>query len=219
MAPTPTEDNNLLTADPTSTPKPSEGYWTKPNIALTAIFALLALTIFTLLLVFFLRRRSQKKKLAHRKSDKAGLLANEDKSSMFSSTRHSSVTLYVDEDTEARNMRRASQDPVPLVPLQITPAEEVRNPMNTPTPITTTTTTTASNGSGVSAVSRLSTNTASTLMLSPVSPNGDEGDLSVRQYGRPRSTSSTSQKARYYESTPTDTGRMMIPRIVRTVSD
>jgi hypothetical protein len=213
MAPTPTEDSNNLTANPTATPKPDEGYWTKANIAVTAIFALLALTIFAVLLIFYLRRRSQKKKLAHRKSDKAGLLENEDKTNMFSSTRHSSVTLYVDEETEARNKRRASQDPVPLVPLHVTPVQEVHNPMDFPS------TTTASNGSGVSAVSRLSTNTASTMMLSPVSPNGEEGDLSIRQYGRPRSTSTTSQKARYYETTPTDPRAPQIPTIIRTPSD
>jgi hypothetical protein len=214
MAPTPVEENNSLAADPTITPKPNEGYWTKANIALTAVFALLALTIFVALLVFYLRRRSQKKELSKRKSDKAGLLENEDKTNMFSSTRHGSVTLYVDEEAEARN-KRASQDTVSLVPLQVTPVEEVRNPMDFPS----TATTAPSNGSGVSAVSRLSTTTASTLMLSPISPSGEEGDLSIRQHGRPRSTSTTSQKARYYETTPTDFKRPPIPTIVRTQSD
>jgi hypothetical protein len=212
MAPTPVEVSNNLAADPSATAKPDEGYWTKANIAVTAVFALLALTIFAVLIIFYLRHRSQKKKLAHRKSDKAGLLENEDKTNMFSSTRHSSVTLYVDEETEARNKRRASQDPVPLVPLHITPVEEIHNPMDLPS-------TTASNGSGVSAISRLSTNTASTMMLSPVSPSGKEGDLSIRQYGRPRSTSTTSQKARYYETTPTDPRAPQIPTIIRTTSD
>jgi hypothetical protein len=206
MAPIPVDNNNLI-ADPTATPKPDEGYWTKSNIAVTAVFALLALAFFVLLLVFYIRRRSQKKQLANLKSDKAGLLANEDKTSMFSSTRHSSVTVYVDEEGN----RQTTQDGVPLVPLQITPAEEVQNPMDTPTA--------TSNGSGVSAMSRLSTTTASTMMLSPMSPSGEDGDLSVRQYGRPRSTSTTSQKARYYETTPTDPKSVQIPIIVRTLSD
>jgi hypothetical protein len=208
MAPIPAEDNNNLIADPTATPKPDEGYWTKSNIAVTAVFALLALTFFILLLVFYIRRRSQKKKLASLKSDKAGLLANEDKTNMFSSSRHSSVTVYVDEEGN----RQTTQDGVSLVPLQITPADEVQNPMDTPTATT-------SNGSGVSALSRLSTNTANTMMLSPISPSGEDGDLSVRQYGRPRSTSTTSQKARYYETTPTDPKSVQIPIIVRTLSD
>jgi hypothetical protein len=208
MAPTPVEENNNLIADPTTTPKPNEGYWTKSNIAVTIVFALLALVFLVLLLAFYFRRRSHKKQLANLKSDKAGLLANEDKTSMFSSTRHSSVTVYVDEEGN----KQTTQDGVPLVPLRSTPVEEVQNPVDTPTATT-------SNGSGVSAMRRLSTNTASTMMLSPISPNGEEGDLSVRQYGRPRSTSTTSQKARFYETTPTNPASVQIPIIVRTLSD
>jgi hypothetical protein len=208
MAPTPVEENNNLIADPTTTPKPNEGYWTKSNIAVTIVFALLALVFLVLLLAFYFRRRSHKKQLAHLKSDKAGLLANEDKTSMFSSTRHSSVTVYVDEEGN----KQTTQEGVSLVPLRSTPVEEVQNPVDTPTATT-------SIGSGVSAMSRLSTNTASTMMLSPISPNGEEGDLSVRQYGRPRSTSTTSQKARFYETTPTNPASVQIPIIVRTLSD
>jgi hypothetical protein len=208
MAPTPVEENNNLIADPTTTSKPNEGYWTKSNIAVTIVFALLALVFLVLLLAFYFRRRSHKKQLANLKSDKAGLLANEDKTSMFSSTRHSSVTVYVDEEGN----KQTTQDGVSLVPLRSTPVEEVQNPVDTQTATT-------SNGSGVSAMSRLSTNTASTMMLSPISPNGEEGDLSVRQYGRPRSTSTTSQKARFYETTPTNPASVQIPIIVRTLSD
>ncbi|KAH4002163.1 hypothetical protein HBH98_172920 [Parastagonospora nodorum] len=209
MAPTPIDDNLLpndetnLFADPTAAPKSEARYWTKANIAFTVVFALLALIIFVILLAFYLRRRSHKKKHANHKSDKAALLEDEDKTSMFSRDRHSSVTLYVDEESEARR-KRASSDTISLIPLQITPVEDAHDPMET---------TAASNGSGVSAMSRLSTNTMSTMMLSPISPNED-GDLSVRPGGRPRSTSTASQRARYYESTPLDVERQPVPIIV-----
>jgi hypothetical protein len=208
MAPTPTENVDNLIADPAATAKPDEGYWTKANIAFTAVFALLSLTIFVILLVFYLRRRSHKKR-AHPKSDKAGLLAHEDKTSMFSRERHSSVTLYVDSEADAHN-KRASQDTLSLVPLQVTPLEEIHDPMSH------TNTTTASNGSGVSALSRLSSNT---MMLSPVSPNGEEGDMGIRPSGRSRSTSTASQRARYYDTTPTDIERPPIPTIIHTPSN
>jgi len=210
MAPTPT-DNNLV-ADPTSTAKPHEGYWTKSNVAVTIVFGLLSLAIALLLLAFCLRRRSEKKKVANRKSDRAGLLAHEDKTNMFSKERHSSVTLYVDTETDPRS-KRVSQESMALVPLQVTPLEEVHDP------ISHTETTTASDGSGVSALTRKSTQTASTMMLSPISPSGEEGDLSIRPSARPRSTSTASQKARYYESTPRNTDMPPIPKIVRTPSD
>jgi hypothetical protein len=212
MAPLPTEDNNNLIVDTTAASKPAESYWTKANIALTAVFALLSLIIFVLLLVFYLRRRTHKKKRVHPKSDKAGLLEHEDKTSMFSQSRHSSVTLYVDSEADAHS-KRASQDTISLVPLQITPLEEVHDPMNH------TNTTTTSNGSGVSSISRLSSNTTSTMMLSPISPSGEEGDMGIRSAGRPRSTSTASQRARYYETIPTNVEMPPIPKIIRTVSD
>lgn len=56
-------------------------------------------------------------------------------------------------------------------------------------------------------------------MLSPIGSSADDGDLSVRQGGRPRSTSTASQRARYYESTPTDVARPPVPTIIRTPSD
>jgi hypothetical protein len=217
MAPTPTEgdnSNNNLLVDPTSLPKPAEGYWTRVNIAVTAVFALLFLTIIIVLLVFFFHRRSHKKKRANRKSDKASLLAHEDKTNMFSRGRHSSVTLYVDEETEARSKRKSS-DTISLIPLQVTPIEEIQDPIEPAAAAAA-----ASNGSGVSALSRLSTNTMSTMMLSPISPSAEEGDLGMRQSaGRPRSTSTASQRARYYESTPMDVERPPVPVIIRTASD
>ncbi|CAN9106887.1 hypothetical protein CUC08_Gglean007560 [Alternaria sp. MG1] len=126
MAPIPV-DNNLV-AETDQNPKPDSGYWTKANIALTAVFALIFLAICLASLVFWLHRRNEKKKLDNRKSDTAGLLANEDKTSMFSRVRASSVTLYVDSETEARN-KRSSTETMNLVPLQVTPAEEVRDPI------------------------------------------------------------------------------------------
>ncbi|KAF1915133.1 hypothetical protein BDU57DRAFT_263374 [Ampelomyces quisqualis] len=211
MTPTPVKDDSNLLADPTSTPKPDDGYWTKANIGVTATSAVLTLTVFVVLLVFWIRRRSQKKKRINRKSDKAALLQDEDKGSMFSRGPHSSVTLYVDEEANMRS-KRPIQDTIFLVPLQITPAEETRDPIET-------TSTTASNGSGVSVMSRLSSNTASTLMLSPIPPNDEDGDLSIRPSGRARIMSRTSQKARYYDTTPVDVDRGPIPTIIQTSSD
>ncbi|CAO2650491.1 Nn.00g017830.m01.CDS01 [Neocucurbitaria sp. VM-36] len=208
MAPTPTGEN--LAGDPTSSAKPDPGYWTKANIAVTTVFALLALGIFLALLLFFLHRRSQKKKHATPHADKAGLLANEDKTSMFSRNRESSVTLYVDSEVDAQS-KRASQETTSLIPLQITPVEESRDPMNIHQ---------ESTGSGVSAMSRsTNTNTLSTILLSPISPIGEEGDLGIRPTGRPRSTSSASQRARYYETTPQNIAMPPIPKIIRTPSD
>lgn len=218
MAPIPEDIESVLDPQSTSPEKKDDTYWTKPNIAVTAVFALLALVIAIALLVFFLRHRAEKKKTANRKSDRAGLLEHEDKTSMFSRERHSSVTLYVDSEAEAQN-KRISQDTLSLVPLHATSVEETPDPLNSNNRTNTDTTITASNGSGISAISRLSSNTASTLMLSPISPSGDDGDLSIRSSGRPRSTSTASQRARYYESTPINTDMPPIPKIVRTISD
>ncbi|KAF2035018.1 hypothetical protein EK21DRAFT_107649 [Setomelanomma holmii] len=214
MAPTPTEDKNTLVADPTVTAKPDEGYWTKTNIGVTVMFALLALAILLVLLVFYLRRRADKKKRVHPKSDKAGLLAHDDKESMFSRHRHSSVTLYVDSEADAQS-KGVSQESMSLIPLQVTPLEEVHDPIGS----NNRNVTTASNGSGVSAISRISSNSASTMMLSPMSPSGEERDLSIRPSGRLRSTSSASQKARYYESRPMNVEMPPIPKIIQTPSD
>ncbi|KAJ4367425.1 hypothetical protein N0V83_007007 [Neocucurbitaria cava] len=208
MAPTPTTEG--LVADPTSSATPDSGYWTKTNIAVTTVFALLALGIFLALLLFFLHRRAQKKKKHATHADKAGLLANEDKTSMFNRNRESSVTLYVDSEADAQS-KRVSQDTISLIPLQITPVEERRDPMNN---------TTESTGSGISSMSRsTNANTLSTILLSPVSPTGDGGDLGIRPSGRARSTSTSSQRARYYETTPQNIEMPPIPKIIRTPSD
>jgi hypothetical protein len=215
MAPIPV-DNNLV-ADTDLKSKLDSGYWTKANIALTAVFVLVFLAICIASLLFWLHRRNEKKKLDHRRSDKAGLLANEDKTSMFSRIRASSVTLYVDSEAEARN-KRSSTETMNLVPLQVTPVEEVRDPIANNT---------ESSGTGVSSVSRQSNATLSTMVLSPmlspvltpISPSCQEGDLGVRPSGRARSTSTASQRARYYESTPTNVTMPPIPKIVHTSSD
>lgn len=209
MAPTPTDNN--LNVEPSSPAKEDPGYWTKANIAVTVVFALLALGIVLALLAFFLHRRIQEKKLSKTTADKAGLLENEDRTSMFSRNRESSVTLYVDSEADAQS-KRVSQETTSLIAL--TPVEERRDPMYGNT---------GSAGSGVSAMSRTTTNTnnntLSSMMLSPVSPNVEEGDLGIRPSGRPRSTSTSSQKARYYETTPTNVEMPPIPKIIRTPSD
>ncbi|KAL1792010.1 hypothetical protein ACET3X_009761 [Alternaria dauci] len=215
MVPIPV-DNNLV-AETGLKSKPDSGYWTNANIALTAVFALIFLAICLALLAFWLHRRNEKKKLDSRKSDTAGLLANEDRTSMFSRVRASSVTLYVDSETEARN-KRSSTETTNLVPLQVTPVEEARDPISNNA---------ESSGTGVSSISRTSHATLSTVVLSPMlspvlSPtpsSGDGGDLGVRPSGRARSTSTASQRARYYESTPTNVEMPPIPKIVHSVSD
>jgi cbb3-type cytochrome oxidase subunit 3 len=207
MAPIPVDNN--LNADTDLTPKKDSTYWTKANIALTTVFGLVFLGIVFVALVFFLHRRTQSKKLDSRKSDKAGLLANEDKTHMFSRNRASSVTLYVDHEADTRN-KRSSTDTMHLVPLQITPVEEATDPIGENS---------ESAGTGVSSVSRLSNATLSTMMLSPISANGEEGDLGIRPSGRARSTSTASQRARYYETTPTNVEMPPIPKIVRHSSD
>lgn len=207
MAPTPVGDN--LNAEPSSRPKPQK-YWTKANIATTTVFSVLTLGVIIAVLSFILYRHHQKKKRETQKSDKAGLLANEDKTSMFSRHRASSVTLYVDSEADAHS-KRASTDTMSLVPLHVTPVEESRDPMNNNS---------TSTGSGVSAMSRSTNNTTlSSMLLSPMSPGAEEGDLGIRPSGRPRSTSTASQRARYYEATPMNIEMPPIPKIIRTPSD
>jgi cbb3-type cytochrome oxidase subunit 3 len=205
MAPIP---ENNLSAEPDHKKESGSGYWSKANIALTIVFGLVSLAIILATVLFFLYRRAEKKKLEHRKSDKAGLLENEDKTNMFSRQRGSSLTLYVDSETDARN-KRSSADTMHLVPLQVTPVEESRDPIATAD----------SAGTGISALSRESNGTLSTMMLSPMgSTSGEHGDLSVRPTGRARSTSTASQKARYYETTPMNEAMPPIPKIVHTAS-
>ncbi|EDU40300.1 hypothetical protein PtrSN002B_001294 [Pyrenophora tritici-repentis] len=205
MVPIPADNN--LNANTDLNAKPDSKYWTKANIALTIVFSLVVLAVILFAILFLLYRRHEKKKLANRKSDTAGLLANEDKTNnMFSRHRASSVTLYVDSEADARN-KRSSTDTMHLVPLQVTPVEEVMDPIGSSM---------ESSGSGVSSLSRQSNLTVSSMLLSPVSPTADND----RPSGRPRSTSTTStrsQRARYYETTPT-VEMPQIPKIVHTIS-
>ncbi|RMZ68996.1 hypothetical protein GMOD_00002900 [Pyrenophora seminiperda CCB06] len=206
MVPIPVDSN--LNANGDLKPKPDSKYWTKANIALSVVFSVVILAVILFAVLFLLHQRHEKKKLANRKSDTAGLLANEDKTnSMFSRHRASSVTLYVDSEADARN-KRSSTDTMQLVPLQVTPVDEACDPIGYST---------ESSGSGVSSLSRQSNLPVSSILLSPVSPSVD-GD---RPSGRPRSTSTTStrsQRARYYDTTPT-VEMPQIPKIVHTLSD
>lgn len=203
MAPLPTNnaDSNGDKA------KPSTTYWTKSNIVYTTVFIIVAVAILTAVLAVVFYRRRENKKLSKRKSDTAGLLANEDKTSMFSRDRASSVTLYVDTDADARN-KRHSTDTMNLVPLHITPVEESRDPIAATVP---------SAGSGVSSVSRLSLGAQSNVMLSPIMQGTDDAN-SIRPSGRPRSVSTASQRSRYYDRTSISIDMPEIPKIVHTPS-
>ncbi|EFQ89950.1 hypothetical protein CFE70_001994 [Pyrenophora teres f. teres 0-1] len=207
MAPIPVDNN--LNANTDLKAKPDSKYWTKANIALTIVISLVFLAVILFAIIFLLHRLHEKKKLANRKSDTAGLLANEDKTNnMFSRHRASSVTLYVDSEADARN-KRSSTETMHLVPLQVTPVEEARDPIDDSTE-------SSSSGSGVSSLSRQSNLTVSSMLLSPMSSTAD----SDRPSGRPRSTSTTStrsQRARYYETTPA-VDMPQIPKIVHTMS-
>ncbi|KAF1939526.1 hypothetical protein EJ02DRAFT_456827 [Clathrospora elynae] len=206
MAPIPVD--NTLAADPISTQKPPAKFWSKANIAYTVVVSLLTLGVILAAVLFYLHRRTQKKKHEDSKSDKAGLLANGDKTSMFNRNRASSVNLYIDSEADARS-KQASTDAIHLIPLHITPVEESRDSIGDNT---------ESAGSGISAMSQNSIVTLSTRMLSPVSLSGEDGDLAMRPTGRARSTSTASQKARYYETTPTNGQMPPIPKIVHTPS-
>jgi hypothetical protein len=175
------------------------------------------------LTLYFLHRRRERNKLPpeHRpasyrpfrtNSQKSGLLANQapspedDKSSMFSrDDRSSRLSLYV--DTETVDNRRASVDTIPLIPLHVTPAEDVHDPLERSTSV----------GSGVS---RHSLKPSGTMPL--------EQDLGT-QRTRPRSTSTSSTRYYSYEGnsplsqTDDRTGSvsppLQIPKIVHTPSD
>jgi hypothetical protein len=215
MAPVPADDTVVSTGSLKA--QPNTTYWTKANIISTIVFIIVSVLILACILFFFLYRRHENKKLSKRKSDTAGLLANEDKTSMFSRDRASSVTLYVDSDAAARN-NRPSIETMSLVPLHITPAEEASDPIVVRDA--------ASTGSGVSSMTRLSTGTQSTVMLSPVLRSAEELDMGLRTAtaggatavagGRPRSTSTASQRSRYYERTSLSVDMPEVPKIVHT---
>lgn len=211
MAPLP--DQNAQNDSPMEMSNPEKkGYWTKGTIAMTVVFGLLSLAVILALVAFLVFRRREKAKRASQADKRALLAHDDDKSSMFSRNRESSVTLYADHHSEAQQNNRASMETVSLMPMQPTPPPKVFRDEAADH---------NSAGSGVSALSTSSINTnapTSNTLLSPISPSGNEGDLGNRPT-RPRSTSSSSQKARYYDSTPTRTDLPPIPMIIRTPSD
>ncbi|KAF2690955.1 hypothetical protein K458DRAFT_64907 [Lentithecium fluviatile CBS 122367] len=211
MAPTPANDQP--NPQPTNTPK-STNSWSTGAIIVAAIFGFLFILLVGTVITYWYTKRRERSKLPpeHRRSsyhpfrteasDKSGLLANQapspedDKSSMFSRDRsRSSVSLYVPAEVVER---RLSTENVSLIPLHITPAEEVHDPISA----------TTSSGSGVSKGSRIS------LGLSPIQTGESSGS---RPSGRPRSTSSTSM--RYYSNnSPENTAAPQVPKIVHTPS-
>jgi hypothetical protein len=210
MAPTPVDDQP--NPQSTNNPAPTKA-WSTGAIVVGAIFAFLFICLIATIIAFWFNRRNERNKLPpeHRRSsyrpfrtessDRKGLLANEapkpeeeDKSTMFSRNRNS-VSLYVPADVMDR---RPSMETVNLIPLHITPADDIQDPISA----------TTSNGSGVSKGSRIS------LTLSPIQMNETWGTGPTT---RPRSTSATS--IRYYSSTsPESTATPQIPKIVHTPS-
>ena len=217
MAPTSIRDN--LLAIPTPTAQPPRTYWTKTNIILTIVSGVLFLGMIAGLLLFCIHQRAQKRNILAQQqaSDEAGLLTNEDKSSMFSRHRAgSSITLCIDPESESYN-KQLSTDTISLVALRITPPPP-EQPLG---PITHPSTTTSSTGSGISTLSS-TTNTSitSSLLLSPFSFTDIDPDTQARHTPRrPRSMSISSQRARYYEATPSVMGIPPVPTIIRTLSD
>jgi hypothetical protein len=196
-------------------PVKKDGGMATGTIVALSLFAFFVVGFAITLTAYYLHRRAELNKLPPEKrpvsyrpfrttssSAKAGLLANaapspeEDKSSMFSRDRGSSLSLYVDEELEVRS-KRTSIDTVSLIPLQVTPVEEVHDPIMGRT---------NSEGSAVS--SRLSLTPAALL------PE-DSYDLGTRST-RPRSTSATS--VRYYDANATNAAPQ-IPKIVHTPSE
>ena len=216
MAPTPA-DNQPEQPQPTTTP--SSGGISTASIVGIVVFGLFVIGIVGSIIAFYLHKRAERMKLPpeHRpvsyhpfrtESYKARLLDDaasperDDKESMFSRDRGSSLSLYV--DTDSHDHRR-SMETVSLIPLHVTPAEEVHDPMENQN---------TSMGTGVSGTSMYSRNSRGSLTpISPLTAHGEEADLGVRKT-RPRSTSSTS--VRYYEVSP---DAPAVPKIVHTVSD
>lgn len=235
MAPLPAEAQPQTT-DPT-TPKEPGKTWTTATIVTSAVFLFLLLAFIASTIAFCLHKRKLRNQLPpkHRprsyhpfrteSTDKSSLLSDaqtpdDDRSSMFSHER-TSVSIYVDTETEAPNRRVSAQsmESVSLIPLHITTPDRHES-----------LTADISNGSGVSASS--SRYSRGSLSLSPI--HQEDGDLGARP-GRPRSTSASS--VRYYgrqEGVPDSTTWKTstapyasseapqypeIPRIVHTLSD
>ncbi|ORY13674.1 hypothetical protein BCR34DRAFT_459868, partial [Clohesyomyces aquaticus] len=183
--------------------------WGTPTIVAVSIFAFFVLALGITLLAFWFHKRADRKKLppSHRENA-APTPESDDKASMFSRDRGASVSLYVDPDIV--DTRRKSTEAVSLVPLQVTPVDETRDPADT----------FGSTGSGVSAMSRgssrYSATTGGSLGMSGISVPEEEGesDLSVRRT-RPRSTSTLS--TRYYDNGSTSSPSEPMPQIPKIV--
>jgi hypothetical protein len=215
MAPAPLNDqpNDQPTLQPTDHPAPAKT-WSTGTIIVAAIFGFLFICLVAAVIAFWFNKRKERSKLPpeHRRSsyrpfrtessDRKGLLANqvpsleEDKSAMFSRDRsRSSVSLYVPAEVIDH---RPSMETVNLIPLHITPADEVQDLISVAT----------SNGSGASKGSRVSLGLSS-IQTSETSES--------RPTTRPRSTSTTSM--RYYSSnSPESSATPQIPKIVHTPS-
>lgn len=203
--------------DALSEPKPTTHHFEKRGLGTASIVSIVIFTFFSLTFIitsaaWWYHKRAERNKLPPEKrpvsyqpwrteSYESSLLKNaapspeDDKSSMFSRDRNSSLSLYVDTETHDR---RASMETASLIPLHVTPVDEAHDPMDRKTSV----------GSGVSGLSRYSRGS-----LAP-EVEGEGEDLGLRKT-RPRSTSATS--TRYYEVTPTDVSPQ-IPKIVHTPS-
>ncbi|KAF2263982.1 hypothetical protein CC78DRAFT_580902 [Lojkania enalia] len=216
MAPLPS-DAGVDKAQPDNNQTHQEGGWSTASIVGLSIFAFFIVCFAITGFAYWYHRRAERNKLPpeHRptsyhpfrtaSSAKSSLLANaapspeDDKRSMFSRESRTSVSLYVDTDVTDR---RASMETVSLIPLHVTPAEEVLDPMERHV---------ESNGSGVSRQStRTSGSGSGSVALSPI-PN-EEHDLGIRKT-RERSTSTAS--TRYYEANT----KPPVPKIVHTPSE
>jgi hypothetical protein len=217
MAPTPVDTQPKA---PEQTGEANKGGLSTASIVGIAFFAFFAVALGITFIAYYFHKRSERNKLPPEKrpasyhpfrtnSAKSSLLANaapspeDDKSSMFSRDRNSSLSLYVDTDSHDR---RHSTDTVSLIPLHVTPAEEDHDPFNRMDSV----------GSGVSRYSTTSSGGSLGVRQIPVPEEVAERDLGVRPQTRARSTSSAS--ARYYESNSPLESHPQIPKIVTTPS-
>lgn len=217
MAPTPVDNQPKA---PEQTSEPEKGGLSTASIVGIAIFAFFVVAVGVTFIAFYFHKRSERNKLPPEKrpasyhpfrteSAKSSLLANaapspeDDKSSMFSRDRNSSLSLYVDTDNHDK---RHSTDTVSLIPLHVTPAEEDRDPFDR----------TNSVGSGVSRYSTTTSGGSLGIRQIPVPEETEERDLGVRPQTRARSTSTAS--TRYYEANSPLESAPPIPKIVTTPS-
>ncbi|KAF2120432.1 hypothetical protein BDV96DRAFT_594898 [Lophiotrema nucula] len=222
MAPKPV-DVQPATQTNTKT-EPQESRWNTATIVSLSIFAFVIVAFGITVFAFWWHRRAERMKLPPEarpvsyhpfrtasSKQKEGLLANaapspeDDKRSMFSRDSRASLSLYVDAEHHELN-KRASMETVSLIPLHITPVDEVHDPFERAD----------SNGTGISGISRSTTATSTdSLGLSTITVPGGEDDLGVR---KTRQRSSSALSARYYETTPV-VPHPQVPKIVHTPSD